>query len=296
MNKKYELTSETKLIDGHKVYRIKALKSFETIIGRRVNAGDLGGWVESEDNLSQDGKCWLFDDAAGYENSLRTEDSVGYGNSRQFGNSEQFGYSQQSGDSRQYGNSRQFGDSRQSGNSRQYDTSWQFGYSKQYGNSRQSGNSQQFGYSQQFGNSQQYGNSEQYGYSQQHGDSQHNIGCDNGTSILCADPFGNSQRTATVQPDNTVVAGGGREMTTTPMITFPPLTDCNGNHELVSSVTFAVGPYSLEITTEGAGAYLTVEIEGRAELNPDELTALAAWVESVCKAMDKHNREGDAKR
>jgi hypothetical protein len=80
------------------------------------------------------------------------------------------------------------------------------------------------------------------------------------------------------------------------MITFPPLTDCDGNHELVSSVTFAVGPYSLEITTEGAGAYLTVEIEGRAELNPDELTALAAWVESVCKAMDKHNREGDAKR
>lgn len=81
----------------------------------------------------------------------------------------------------------------------------------------------------------------------------------------------------------------------TPSITFPPLTDCDGKHELVSSVTFVVGPYSLEITTDGAGAYLAAYIDGRAELNPDELTALAAWVESVCKAMDKHNGEGDAK-
>ena len=249
MSKKYELTTETKLIDGHKVYRIKSLKSFDTIIGRKVNKGDLGGWVESEKNLSQYGKCWLFDDAAGYENSRRTCNSVGYDNSRQFGNS------------RQYGNSRQFGDSRQ------YDNSRQFGDSQQYGSSRQSGNSQQFGSSRRFGNS------------------RHITGCDNGPiGILCTDTLGNSQHTATVQPENT----------TTPMITFPPLTDRNGNHETVLSVTFAIGPYSLEIVTDGAGAYLTVEIEGRAKLNPDELTALAAWVESVCKAMDKHNGEGSA--
>ena len=88
MDKKYKLTTKTKLIDGHKVYRIKALKSFDTIIGRRVNKGDLGGWVESEANLSQDGKCWLFDDAAGYENSRRTGNSVGYDRSQQSGNSE----------------------------------------------------------------------------------------------------------------------------------------------------------------------------------------------------------------
>jgi hypothetical protein len=85
-------------------------------------------------------------------------------------------------------------------------------------------------------------------------------------------------------------------MATTPTITFPPLKDSDGNPEPVLSVTFAVGPYSLEIVTEGAGAYLAVEIEGEVELNPDELTALAAWVESVCKAMDKHNGEGHAKR
>ena len=118
MNKKYEITTETKEINGHMVYRIKALKSFDTIIGRRVNKGDLGGWVESEANLSHDGTCWLFDEAAGYENSRRCDNSVGYDRSRQFGNSQQSGNSRQHGDSRQYGASWQHGDSRQYGNSR----------------------------------------------------------------------------------------------------------------------------------------------------------------------------------
>ena len=82
----------------------------------------------------------------------------------------------------------------------------------------------------------------------------------------------------------------------TPSITFPPLTDCDGNPEPVLSVRFAVGRFTIEITTDGAGAYLDMEIDGHAEMNPSELTALAAWGECVCKAMDKHNGEGDDKR
>ena len=31
--------------------------------GITVWEGELGGWVESEDNLSHDGKCWIYDDA-----------------------------------------------------------------------------------------------------------------------------------------------------------------------------------------------------------------------------------------
>lgn len=250
MSKKYELTTETKEINGRKVYRIKALKSFATIIGRMVDKGDLGGWVESEANLAHAGKCWLFDNAAGYENSRRTGNSVGYENSQQYGNSRQFGYSRQygnswqfgssrqSGDSSQYDNSRQFGNSRQYGNSSQYGDSMQSGDSRQYGNSRQYGHSQQFGYSMQSGNSQQYGDSSQFGNSQQYGDSSqygnssqygdsrqsgnswqygdsrqsgnswHCTGADDGTGcILCIGPCGDSQRTVTVQPDNTIVAG-----------------------------------------------------------------------------------------
>lgn len=46
----------------NKTYRIRALKDFETLLGT-VHAGDLGGYIASEDNLSQEGACWVFDDA-----------------------------------------------------------------------------------------------------------------------------------------------------------------------------------------------------------------------------------------
>lgn len=60
MEKKYELTEKTMEISKGKVlHRIKALKSFG-----HVKNGDIGGWVESEANLSQEGDCWIYDCAA----------------------------------------------------------------------------------------------------------------------------------------------------------------------------------------------------------------------------------------
>lgn len=51
--KKFELTSEFNLnLFGRKFFRIKALVNIERYC---VKAGDLGGWVEKEDNLSQSG-------------------------------------------------------------------------------------------------------------------------------------------------------------------------------------------------------------------------------------------------
>jgi len=91
--KKYKLTKESKEVFGNKVYRIQAIKDFTCINGREVKKSYLGGWVQSEDNLSQDGLCWLFDEAVGMENSKRTENSIGSGNSQQSGNSRQSGNS-----------------------------------------------------------------------------------------------------------------------------------------------------------------------------------------------------------
>ena len=59
--KKYKLTSETKVFNGVELHRIKALKSFGNI-----NKGELGGWIESEKNLSQDGDAWVYDNAMVY--------------------------------------------------------------------------------------------------------------------------------------------------------------------------------------------------------------------------------------
>ena len=59
--KKYELTKETKtLADGTVLHRIRALSDIPRY---GVKAGELGGFVEGENNLSQDGNAWVCDDA-----------------------------------------------------------------------------------------------------------------------------------------------------------------------------------------------------------------------------------------
>ena len=55
MEKKYELTDKT---NGLGLRRIRALHDFGN-----VNADDLGGWIESENNLSQTDNCWVYDEA-----------------------------------------------------------------------------------------------------------------------------------------------------------------------------------------------------------------------------------------
>ena len=55
---KYELTSEIINYSGYKLYRIKALKDFGS-----VKAGELGGWIESEENLSQADNAWVYNNA-----------------------------------------------------------------------------------------------------------------------------------------------------------------------------------------------------------------------------------------
>ena len=76
ISRKYELTEEKKVFLGRTLYRIRALKDFELLDGTIIHAGDLGGWVEKEDNLSQEGSAWVYGDAWVYGNALV------YGNAR----------------------------------------------------------------------------------------------------------------------------------------------------------------------------------------------------------------------
>ena len=64
--KKYELTEEKKVFLGTALYRIRALKDFELLDGTIVHAGDLGGWIEKEDNLSQEDSAWVYGEAEVY--------------------------------------------------------------------------------------------------------------------------------------------------------------------------------------------------------------------------------------
>ena len=75
---KFELTKESKKTEfGVTLYRIKALKDFLD-----VKKGNLGGWVEKESNLSQDGDAWVYGDAWVSGNARVSGDARVYGNAR----------------------------------------------------------------------------------------------------------------------------------------------------------------------------------------------------------------------
>ena len=52
--KKFKLTKKSKIVFRVKLFRIKALRDFGN-----VKKGDFGGWVERENNLSQNGEAWV---------------------------------------------------------------------------------------------------------------------------------------------------------------------------------------------------------------------------------------------
>ena len=60
-NKKYELRKELPLIiRGDELYRVKALKSFTNkATDKKIEKGDIGGYVYNENILSQEGTCWI---------------------------------------------------------------------------------------------------------------------------------------------------------------------------------------------------------------------------------------------
>ena len=81
MEKKYKLTDETINVNGKTLYRIKSLKDFGN-----VKKGDKGGFVEKEENLSQSGDCWVYDNAKVYNNAKVFDYADIYGNAEIFGN------------------------------------------------------------------------------------------------------------------------------------------------------------------------------------------------------------------
>ena len=80
--KKFELTTEfiTNMF-GKKLFRIKALVEFGN-----VKAGELGGYVEKEENVSQDGNAWVSGNARVYGNAWVYGDAWVSGNAWVYGN------------------------------------------------------------------------------------------------------------------------------------------------------------------------------------------------------------------
>ena len=98
--KKYALTNE---VIGPRLHRIVALRD---IPRHGVKAGDLGGFVESESNLSQKGDAWIAGNACAFADA------------RVSGNACVSGKARISGDARIYGDARVAGEACVSGEAR----------------------------------------------------------------------------------------------------------------------------------------------------------------------------------
>ena len=86
--KKFELTSKfITNIFGTKLFRIKALVAFGD-----VEVGELGGYIEKEENLDHDGNAWVYGDA------MVCGDAEVYGDAKVYGNAMVFGDAEVCGD------------------------------------------------------------------------------------------------------------------------------------------------------------------------------------------------------
>jgi len=86
---KYELTDETTKVNGITVYRIRALKDISMKYSL-IQEGELGGFVESEFNLAQEGNCWISDNAVVFGNAKVYDNAEIRGRSYIFGNARIF--------------------------------------------------------------------------------------------------------------------------------------------------------------------------------------------------------------
>jgi hypothetical protein len=134
---KYELTEQSKLVEGRRVYRIRALKDFSD-----VKSGTIGGFVETDRNLSHEGNCWIYDNAVAMDNSIVVnnaklkdnsmamensqvlDDAVMCNSSVITENAQLYGKAKMYGESRAYGKAEIFGNAKMMDMTRAFRDAW----------------------------------------------------------------------------------------------------------------------------------------------------------------------------
>lgn len=106
---KYRLTENVIEYEGKRLFQIQAVKNFQADQWY-IQAGELGGYVESERNLSQQGSCWLMKrskvmgNASVSGNAYVSGSSVISGNAQVFDNALVVGSSKVTDNAKVYGN------------------------------------------------------------------------------------------------------------------------------------------------------------------------------------------------
>ena len=180
--KKFELTSESITFLGRKLFRIRALVEFGD-----VEAGELGGYIEKEDNLDHGGNAWVYDNAKVCGNAEVCDDAWVYDNAKVCGNA------------KVYGNAKVCDDAWVYDNAKVYDNAMVCGNAKVYGNAEVCGNAKVCGNVMVCGNAWVYDNAEVCGNARVCGDARV---CDNAmvcgnAGYACTNGFGSVNRTTT---------------------------------------------------------------------------------------------------
>ena len=161
MEEKYKLTEETIVYFGKTLYRIEALKDFANVI-----KGDKGGYVQSEDNLSQRGNCWIYGNAKVSHNAIVCGNAKVSDNAEVYGDTEVFGNAQVSDNTKVfdnvevYGNAKISGNAIVCGNAKVYDNALVYGNALIYGDAYVFGKAQVSGYAKVSGNAKISGDAE----------------------------------------------------------------------------------------------------------------------------------------
>lgn len=135
--KKYELTQNVRKIGDTTLHQIKALKNFGYI-----KAGELGGYIEKENNLSQEGKAWVhkdamvYDAARVYEDASVSDDAMVAGCAEVYGNAKVYDNALVFGNARVYDGARVFGDAVVFGDARVFDSAQVFTDARVHGDAR----------------------------------------------------------------------------------------------------------------------------------------------------------------
>ena len=100
MDKKYEMLKDDTIEVGIRIlHRIKALKDFND-----VRKGDLGGYIEKEENLSHEGNCWIYDNANVFDDAWVFGDAQVYGDACVSNNAQVYGDACVSNNAQVFGN------------------------------------------------------------------------------------------------------------------------------------------------------------------------------------------------
>ena len=173
---KYELLQDDKIeVSGRTLYRIRALKDF-----KGAKAGDLGGYIEKEKNLSQEDNCWVSGNARVFGEAYVC------GNARVFGEAYVCGNARVCGDAYVYDNARVSGNARVCGDAYVYGNARVCGDAYVYDNARVSGDACVYGNACVCDNARVCGDAYVYDNARVCGDAKINKISD----VLCVSPIG----------------------------------------------------------------------------------------------------------